>query len=799
MGLVAAGYDRVRNENSVMVYNVSQYSTKGSNQEVSQATYSFVPNETIYSTAFYNETNLIVGSTKILRDIDIRVSQPAFQVPSKTVHSIMPDPFNPFLFSGFADDGTLSIYDRRKLSNSYQEPLLSFSKLLGDTTRKNNTSCFRYHPTRRCEFSTSHGGELIRRWQAGVSPGAKSDSLFVASVQDVKTKYDRVISFDYASEQGTDAISLVCMRMTGSVFKMPVTESQKAISFNSFNDFAFAGSQGSYIESVDEAVLDKVQDLKISNDWSTDDFDDLNDALKQDNELSVKHVSLSDENEDEGEEDEEDVEQQGFYSPTQVLENDISVRMRRKAYMGYGMNGIKNVEIIDSLRSIDNNLYLRSTWRWLDIVQNSAQSKLMTAGDLDLSFEGVLGIWKGVDGLQSSDTTANGLTPEVFKQRISQILKARNTKAMTIVKSNKEPQRRLCMIIAGFYFSRDELEQIYMRLMNAGSYTKAAGWAVFVGDVGRAVKILSESKSSRLRLIATAISGYLVQRDSKEDNMWRDQCRSMASEIDDPYLRAIFAYIADNDWWDVLDESTLPLRERIGVALRCLSDKDLSIFLNKVSERYITKGELEGLILTGITPRGIDLMQSYVDRTSDVQTAALIASIAVPKHFTDERAEHWIHCYRQLLNSWGMFSTRAKFDVARAKLQKSSSGKAMVSIPSSQVQLQCVRCNKNVHKPPKSKRTGTATKSTIHNLSSCPHCGAALPKCAICLLPLGRPVPRDVYTNQNDDAKRADDFKEWPSFCLTCNHGMHAGHAEEWFSKSSVCPVPGCSCRCNNK
>ena len=36
----------------------------------------------------------------------------------------------------------------------------------------------------------------------------------------------------------------------------------------------------------------------------------------------------------------------------------------------------------------------------------------------------------------------------------------------------------------------------------------------------------------------------------------------MASELDDPYLRAIFAFIADNDWWDVLDEHSLPLKRK---------------------------------------------------------------------------------------------------------------------------------------------------------------------------------------------------------------------------------------------
>lgn len=789
-GLLAVGMDKAKNGNGLMIFNVNQY-TKTTNQYITQPTFSFIPNETILSTQFYNETNLLAGSTKIIRDIDIRVTAPAFQIPSKAVHGIAPDPFNPFFFAGFADDGTVAIYDRRRLSNAYSEPMLSFNKLLGDTTRKNNTSCFRYHPSRRCEFSTSHGGELIRRWQTGITPVQKQDSLFVASVQDVRTNYDRVISFDYANEPGTDAISLVCMRMTGSIFKMPVLEAQRAISFNSFNDMTFTGSLGTFIESVDESIMDKVHDLKITSS-SRPDHEDLG-FLRHD---PSREELIGEQDEDDEEEEVSQVD--AFYTPTEVLGNDISVRMRRRAYLNYGMNCGKNVEIIDSLSTIDNNLYLRSTWRWLDIAQSTAQRKLMSANDLDLSYEGVLGIWKGVEGLLNQDRfDASNLTPEKFKQCIQDILKTRNTKSMTVVRTSKEAQRKLCIIVAGFHFSPDELEGIFTRLSATGYSTKAAAWAVFFGDVRRSVQILSQAKNATLRLMATAISGYLVQKSSTEDNLWKDQCRGLSTELDDPYLRAIFAYIADDDWWGVLDETSLPLRERIGVALRYLPDKELTTFLNKIADRYISKGELEGLILTGITPRGMDLVQSYVDRTSDVQTAALISSFGVPKYFKDERAEAWIFWYRKLLNSWGMFAARAKFDVMRAQISKRSSGKTTVKIIGSQAQLQCVRCNKNIFKTEPSKKFPNKLTST--SKSVCPHCGAAFPKCAICLLSLGKPLPKDVSQHQRPDVARENEFKEWPSFCLTCNHGMHAGHAEDWFSKSTICPVPGCSCRCNNK
>ncbi len=37
--------------------------------------------------------------------------------------------------------------------------------------------------------------------------------------------------------------------------------------------------------------------------------------------------------------------------------------------------------------------------------------------------------------------------------------------------------------------------------------------------------------------------------------------------------------------------------------------------------------------MTGLTQQGLDLLENYVNRTSDVQTAALLASHIVPRIF----------------------------------------------------------------------------------------------------------------------------------------------------------------------
>ncbi|OAP57533.1 hypothetical protein AYL99_08271 [Fonsecaea erecta] len=50
----------------------------------------------------------------------------------------------------------------------------------------------------------------------------------------------------------------------------------------------------------------------------------------------------------------------------------------------------------------------------------------------------------------------------------------------------------------------------------------------------------------------------------------------------------------------------------------------------------------------------------------------------------------------------------------------------------------------------------------------------------------------------------AENARRWDSamsrftvMCLKCSHGCHAAHARMWFEKHRVCPVPDCTCLCN--
>lgn len=951
-GLIAGGFDKGRQDNSMQIWNIEHFSRTSNNDHIKRPTHSYIPNEAILSSVFYPDkvTNLLAGSYKFLREIDLRQETPVFQMSTKYTLGITIDNFRQHLFLTYSEDGSFLVWDRRKLtsnsSSKYkslslsanvvtESPVLLFNKLLSDTSRKNRSPCVRNSSIRKGEFAAVFNGDLIRRWNTGTVPAIRSkngntatsstltsssskhehisqtlkqqsaqmykpkeESLFVSLVLDTKTEYERVISFDYSPDIITNTSShFVCMRQSGSVFRMLVKESIESVHFNSYNEFIISGPDGTLTKFLDTelqednskklanngitsgnngnhannninnptglnkydlALLDKKREHVLES--TIDDEDDENDGdrssdlitnIRDKSSFQQKKNEKSNDEYDEDYSEEDYIPLNTYLGLSDVVSNDICYTIRKRASLGYGVDCEKNIKILEELEgTIDPHAYLINTWKWLLLAKKSLEKGTMISQGLDLGYQGVLGLWNGVEEINTQNRfnkEMGHITDQWYSHVVKSIVSSKGKKTAAInISSNSErkDQRKLCLIVSGWYLADDEFDEKLNALVAIGLYEKAAGWAVFHGDVQKAIEILGSSNKERLRIMSTAVAGYLAYKDSPVNSPWKDQCRKMASELDNPYLRAIFAFIADNDWWDVLDEHSLPLRERLGVALRFLSDKDLSVYLNRIAELVISKGELEGLILTGITPKGIALLQSYVDRTSDVQTAALITSFGCPRYFVDSRVDHWVHCYRDLLNSWSMFNVRAKFDVARTKLSKTYTGQITVKAAPKQVYLQCTRCNKNLSKARSNSSNGRGgatggvggpgvggapgtvnggpsgntsvmlkqfNKMNPHNhfqfqnnedFKACPHCGAPLPRCSICLLSLGTPIPKDGTERTNDgtlSGKIENSFREWFSFCLSCNHGAHAYHAEEWFSKHYVCPVPDCNCRCNSK
>ena len=136
----------------------------------------------------------------------------------------------------------------------------------------------------------------------------------------------------------------------------------------------------------------------------------------------------------------------------------------------------------------------------------------------------------------------------------------------------------------------------------------------------------------------------------------REQCERLTVQLQDPYFRAMLAHLASGDWSEVPEES-LPLRERLATAFQSVENKAWTSYLRRNAERAGSRGDIGGLIFTGFTPAGMNILQNCVDRTGDIQTAAILSSYVCPARFSDVRVDRWLEAYHDLLDGFKLSTT----------------------------------------------------------------------------------------------------------------------------------------------
>ncbi|OBA28958.1 hypothetical protein HANVADRAFT_20428 [Hanseniaspora valbyensis NRRL Y-1626] len=893
--LVAMGLDSHKTSPSLQIWDINyQRNTNNNNNSVIKNdfyvnnSFEYFVNESILSTEFIENNNMLISSNKWLREIDLRSAKPIFQVPITVGNDIKVNPFNSNIFATYSEAGTSFIWDRRKMTYNTTFSKNSASNLISPlkkdslatstssaSVKKFNHLSFRWSTLKQEEFSTLNNSETIKRWKMGYMPSkdlnySSYDSLFVASVNTFDLPFDKVVTFDYIPRIN-NRTTFLCMRTSGTLYRASVGASVDKVRFSSGNDLISCDYDK---VETDILQLEKNKNLSFAN-LKVSDFDNDIDENNFDDEFYADDLEKDDDDEEGEEEDDEssDIDSRHMIAAEAVLENDISLIMRERAALEYGIDPIRTVKLMDNKKIGNKTLYnqisqqklaeIRNTWRWLVIAKQQALNKITATNSLDIGFGGCYGVWNFLEDetLREKRNVYSFSNDEILKEMELIIKKQQQiagsgyplqSRLLTSTDSNnnsssnannnnkknyqKMVQRKVCMIVSGWDLSDEDVEVKYKSIMNLGQFERAAAWAVFFGDIPKCVEILSSSRKERLQLIATAVSGYSANWNSSSSS-WKEQCRKMGMSLEDPYLRAIFTYISENDWFEIIYDSSISIRERLGIALRFLNDKDLTIFLSKMTETVVSQGQLEGLIFTGITPLGLDLLEVYVNKTSDVQTAASISIYGSPRYFKDERVTQWADTYKELLKSWSLFATKCKFDILRVRLSKDSHGVITAEQPERQVIIQCMTCKKNTHlDSEKIKMKKTSQKSNIVLNShqnkmykhsnriydegnsadesedpaskkfACQSCGALYPRCAICLLPLGiSNLPIVIYGNKKEELmqnnseylrKKVLKYNEWFQFCLSCNHCMHVGHAEEWFERHDICPVPGCVCTC---
>ncbi|OQV17689.1 WD repeat-containing protein mio [Hypsibius exemplaris] len=472
-----------------------------------------------------------------------------------------------------------------------------------------------------------------------------------------------------------------------------------------------------------------------------------------------------------------------------VINDDISMRMKIRATNGYGLNVDKFAEN-SALLAGDNRP--EAMWTALDAIRNVEGLDSMDG----MTFRGIRNVLAGETGKAKSTAAMSVWEGTPYAGRKD---------GVPIYTSN---ERDIILRLCGWSLNKDSTLE---SLLYQEQYERAAALCVFHFELRKAIEILQTASKKgenyrHLSIVAVALSGFTDDQPS----LWRSLSSTITPEIEEPYLRAVLLFLSSSRSEGVLKristDTDLQLEDRIAFACTFLNDSVLTDFVKDLAEHFTSKGLLEGLILTGFGTEGIDLVQNYVDKTSDVQTASLLTALVLTREWSeDPRPHRWVEDYREVLDSWMLWEARAIFDVYNNRLK--GGGPRMPR----QIVATCTFCGKSIaHNASSQSVSGRGDKllfpktpnvSEIPKVMACSSCGKSLPRCALCQIHMGTPTNMGFVTGEMDDAgtllaKKINPIEKWFTWCQSCRHGGHASHLAEWFREHSECAVTGCSCKC---
>ncbi|KAK3592025.1 hypothetical protein CHS0354_031537 [Potamilus streckersoni] len=480
-------------------------------------------------------------------------------------------------------------------------------------------------------------------------------------------------------------------------------------------------------------------------------------------------------------------------------EIDISIKMKNRALGGYGLC---TEDPMQNALAVKNEPHLYGLWSWLTIAkdiiaQEEFQSKTKGTPSTWEKFIGVKNLlWPDntcIGGQRSEMETVTWSYPDGSRGNTSQ--------ENSPIYKYTSPLRSRALQLCGWDYkreARDSLLGLLASLQTEGDFERAAAIALFNLKIGKAVDILCQANLPNGNAVAMALAGFTNEKNA----LWRKTCANLRHSLEDPYLRAMFTFLSsDKENFDevLTEEPCMAVKDRVAFACIYLDDQKLWEYLKNLSQELKEKGNLDGILLTGASQEGVELLQSYVDITSDIQTAALAAIYCMPSEITkDTRISTWIESYRILLDSWRLWHQRSKFDIMRHILDSN------IRVPT-QAFISCNFCGKSVacnmtlaSKVRPYMMSGGQSTQTKQRLTCCPGCKKSLPRCSICLMNLGTPSGSALYLQKepSDFEEKLSSYGNWFTWCQTCRHGGHAAHIRNWFQNHSDCPVSGCSCKC---
>ncbi|KAK6432458.1 hypothetical protein LTR95_011370 [Oleoguttula sp. CCFEE 5521] len=640
---LAVALEKARSDVCLNVYDATAQSGAGS-----EPIRRVCPAEAVSSVRFFARQPhelVLAANRNCVRVYDLRdprtTTTPSLHASTKNVNNIAIDPCdeNYFASSGPSDEPSISVWDRRRMSNGTEASnpgaVLEYISVL-DSRLKATISSLSYSGVQRGRLATSSSlGELnvidmimssethVQRSQyAPVNPyggvaWTSNDYIFETKVIDspdhgigsAKHGVRRVIAFDWmtgeahAVDQG-----IIVLRADRSLEVVRARRTKPIACVTARQELSVAEHDVQYLRSVTPLQGD-------AHDASPTD-------ISAPSEADVAQVLV----------------------PSRVQRD----RCRR----GYLFDFRRNAEIIRG------DWHLQRVWEIIERFANQASNDGMIYSNVDLSYIGVAGIWSETLGNMSRRTYApHSLS---FEDRVVGLNEALEIPQFDGERTDFPEHRQLCLAICGWKFTSEALETECQELIERGLYYQAIVQAVLHGEKHIALNLFRSL--TRSKTIPQNGIGALLASDNLNEAQ-REMCLWMSADTDDPALKALLTFLEKGDWRDVMKTNYLHLGYRVALGCKYLNDTELSGFLQTETARAIRNGDLEGILLTGLGEQAMDLMQTYFTRTNDLQTAVLATAFTNPRYVDDVRWQMWKGVYFQQLQSWRCFAERARFTV----------------------------------------------------------------------------------------------------------------------------------------
>ncbi|KAG6828082.1 hypothetical protein H0H92_009310 [Tricholoma furcatifolium] len=423
----------------------------------------------------------------------------------------------------------------------------------------------------------------------------------------------------------------------------------------------------------------------------------------------------------------------GLKGVAQIVENDISMVMKRRAIRGYGLfDYMKNLDIVQLYDPPQHSRtqMLIDLWNWMSHSHNYLCIPKAVVHGFDFSYQGLFSIWEGLKAIlaiQGPNLLATNQyfdLPEQwdshpsidemygnYSAALGALITRRDRPWKPSIPTAKALHRQVALqLLEWSYREEDFLKDVAEFWLTDfsweadGEISKVACWLVFTKQHTKAISFLMQSSEESHCMLSGTIAA-LAPHGSKTPEL-REHCEWLIVRLQDPYLRAMLTYLASNDWSEVLEEEALPFRERLAIAFMFLDDKAVSSYLRRCQDRAVSRGDIDAIIIPGVSSKaGMDILQGYVNRTGDVQSAAIIGSFVYPPRNPDHirgistmerQVGRWVESYRDLLDGFKMFHRRVEFDIERGQIALKDGTAGIGDWVPRQMVIRCNYCNKPV-------------------------------------------------------------------------------------------------------